>query len=104
MANSYVTNLYPKPTTGVTDRRVTVGASAANLVVADLNALTRYAVLDIQGGDIFVTFDGSTPTTSNGHKLYNTRSYTWSAQAAKAAKVIRSGASDVTVHFSEFTD
>ena len=31
MPNSYVTNLYPKPTPGVTDRQVTTSSTAGDL-------------------------------------------------------------------------
>jgi hypothetical protein len=103
MANSYVTNLYPKPTPGVTDQTLTVSTSVVQFGTA-FNSLTRYIVLDVQGADVRVTYDDSAPTTSNGHILYAGRSYTWSKQAAAAAKFIRDGGTDATIHASEFTD
>ncbi len=105
MANSYVTNLYPKPTPGVTDQTLTVNATAGGVQFGTaFNSLTRYIVLDVQGADVRVTYDDSAPTTSNGHILYAGRSYTWSKQAAAAAKFIRDGGTDGTIHASEFTD
>tara|TARA_B100001564_G_C20610345_1_gene657298 strand:- start:705 stop:1016 length:312 start_codon:yes stop_codon:yes gene_type:complete len=103
MANSYVTNLYPKPTPGVTDQTLTVSTSVVQFGT-DFNSLTRYIVLDVQGADVRVTYDDSAPTTTNGHILYAGRSYTWSKQAAAAAKFIRDGGTDGTIHASEFTD
>jgi len=103
MANSYVTNLYPKPTPGVTDQTLTVSSSVVQFGTA-FNSLTRYIALDVQGADVRVTYDDSAPTTSNGHILFAGRSYTWSKQAAAAAKFIRDGGTDATIHASEFTD
>jgi hypothetical protein len=105
MANSYVTNLYPKPTPGVTDQTLTVDATAGGVQFGTaFNSLTRYIVLDVQGADVRVTYDDSAPTTTNGHILFAGRSYTWSKQAAAAAKFIRDGGTDATIHASEFTD
>ena len=105
MANSYVTNLYPKPTPGVADQTLTVDDTAGGVKFGTaFNSLTRYIVLDVQGADVRVTYDDSAPTTSNGHILFAGRSYTWSKQAAAAAKFIRDGGTDATIHASEFTD
>ena len=76
MANSFVTNLYPKPTPGATD----------------------------QVSDVRVTYDDSAPTSTNGHILFAGRSYTWSKQAATAAKFIEDSTVTATIHASEFTD
>ena len=68
------------------------------------NSLTRYIVLDVQLADVRVTYDGSAPTSTNGHILFAGRSYTWSKQAAVAAKFIRDGSVSASIHASEFTD
>ena len=105
MANSYVTNLYPKPTPGVTDQTLTVDATAGGVQFGTaFNSLTRYIVLDVQGADVRVTYDDSAPTTTNGHILFAGRSYTWSKQAATAAKFIEDSTVTATIHASEFTD
>jgi len=103
MANSFVTNLYPKPTSGVADQTLAVADSAVQFGTA-FNSLTRYIVLDVQLADVRVTYDGSAPTTTNGHILFAGRSYTWSKQAAVAAKFIRDGSVSASIHASEFTD
>ena len=104
MPNSFVTNLYPKPTTGVTDQSLAVADSAVQFGTA-FNSLTKYVVLDIQTADVRVTYDGSDPVGgSNGHILFAGRSYTWSKEAAAAAKFIRNGGTSASIHASEFTD
>ena len=103
MANSFVTNLYPKPTSGVADQTLAVSDAAVQFGTA-FNSLTRYIVLDVQLADVRVTYDGSAPTSTNGHILFAGRSYTWSKQAAVAAKFIRDGSVPASIHASEFTD
>ena len=103
MANSFVTNLYPKPTSGVSDQTLAVADAAVQFGTA-FNSLTRYIVLDVQLADVRVTYDGSAPTSTNGHILFAGRSYTWSKQAAVAAKFIRDGSVSASIHASEFTD
>tara|TARA_S200002703_G_scaffold156879_1_gene163455 strand:- start:170 stop:484 length:315 start_codon:yes stop_codon:yes gene_type:complete len=104
MANSFVTNLYPKPTVGVTDQSLTVADSAVPFGTA-FNSLTRYVVLDVQTADVRVTYDGSDPVAgSNGHLLFAGRSYTWSKEAAANARFVREGSTSANIHASEFTN
>ena len=101
MPNSLVTNLYPKPTPGATDQTLAVGASVETF--GAFNSLTKFVVLDVQVADVRVTYDGSAPTTTNGHILFAGRSYTWSKAAAEAAKFFEDTTTDATIHASEFT-
>jgi len=48
------------------------------------------------------TFDGSAPTTTNGHRLYAGSHYTWSTAAAQQAKFIRQAAANAAIQASEF--
>jgi hypothetical protein len=104
MANSFVTNLYPKPTPGATDQTLSVDDTAGGKQFAAFNSLTKYVVLDVQVSDVRVTYDDSAPTSTNGHILFAGRSYTWSKQAATAAKFIEDSTVTATIHASEFTD
>lgn len=96
---------FPKPAmsagSAVADQRLTVSTDAVQFATA-FNTSTDIVVLDIQAADVMVTFDGSTPTSSNGHQLVAGEKYSWSRAAATAAKFIRQGASDGTIHASEF--
>ena len=120
MANSFVTNLYPKPTPGANDRQVTCsgtagdffgkqtdGSSGGTTVVDNdtaFSSLTKYIVLDVQVADARVAYDGAAPTASKVHILYAGRSYTWSKEAANAAFLINDGTSNSVIHVSEFTN
>ncbi len=112
MANSFVTNLYPIPSGTGNDHRLTVDATAGGVQFSGANddntsafdSLTKYIAMDVQDADVFMTFDGSAPTTSNGHKLFAGRSYTFSKEAAVKAKFIRSGGTSAKIHASQFTN
>lgn len=102
MANTFAVNIYPVPTTGGVDERLAVSSTAVEFATTWENGSNKFVVLDIQGANVMVTFDGSTPTASNGHILYVGESYTWHVKTADAAKFIRQ-ASDATIHASPFT-
>lgn len=87
MPNSYVTNLYLVPTQGANAQRLTPDA----VTVAEFGAFdptSRVISFDVQTSDVFMTLDGSTPSTTNGHKLFAGRMYSLSKPAAEAAKFI----------------
>ena len=104
MAYNY-TNLFPYPSvsggSSVADQRLTVSSSAVQFATA-FNGSTNMVVLDVQDADVMCTFDGSTPTSTNGHRLYSGSHYTWSKAAATAAKFIRQAATDAAIQASEF--
>ena len=104
MANSRTTNLYPVPTPGATDQTLAVDDTAGGKQFSAFNSLTRYVVLDVQVADVRVTYDGSAPTSTNGHILFAGRSYTWAKRTAEAAKFIEDTTTDAVIHASEFTD
>ena len=99
--NSYVVNLYPKPTPTATSQRLLPDASTeATFSAFDQN--TKAVSFDVQSGDVFMTIDGSIPSTTNGHKLYAGRAYTLSVESARVARFI--GATGSAVIFaSELT-
>ncbi len=97
--------IYPRPASGLVDERLTVSSSAvpfSSLSTWAAGGLCRMVVLDVQSNDVMVTFDGSTPTSTNGHRLYAGQNYTWSFEAAQKAQFIRVSA-DATIHASPFT-
>lgn len=112
MAVSRVTNLYPVPAPGVTDVRETISTTvkqfSSNMTGNGTDGAwahpVKYVVFDIQGANVMVTFDGSDPSSSNGHKLYDGQSYTWDAVTTNKARFIRAASTDATIHFSAFTD
>ena len=104
MAAYNLNNLFPKPAiyrgSPVADQRLTVSSSVVQL--SAFNDITNMVVLDIQDADVMCTFDGSNPTSTNGHRLYSGSHYTWSTATAAAAKFIRLAGTDAAIQASEF--
>ena len=98
------TNLFPYPNiyrgTAVADQRLTV--SSAVVTFSAFADTTNLIVLDVQNADVMVTFDGSDPSATNGHRLYGGTHYTWSRATAAAARFIRQGSTDGVIQASEF--
>lgn len=101
-----ISNIYPVPTPGATDTNYTISSSAVDYsdMSMTVNSLTRYIVFDVTGADVRVTFDGSAPTSSNGHLVYAGQSYTWALTTFKLAKFIRAASTDAVIHATQFTD
>lgn len=100
--NSFAVNIFPVPAPGQTDERLSVSSSAVPFSTTWPAADVKFIVLDVQTNDVMVTFDGSTPTSSNGHRLYAGQSFTWHRKTAEAAQFIRVSA-DAVIHASPFT-
>lgn len=103
MASFNLNNIYPKPAIyrGVTiaDQRLAVGGSVVQF--SAFNDITDMVMFDIQDADVMCTVDGSAPTSTNGHRLYAARAYTWSKAMAQAAKFIQQGATAGVIQASE---
>lgn len=104
--NSHITNLYPKPTSGVTAMKMlTVSDSVVQLTDSyTFDDKTKYITLDVQDNDVYVTYTGETPSATVGHILYAGNSYTWSVATARNAKFIRVGGSDAVIAASQFAE
>lgn len=104
MSLANTASFYGVPTPGVDDQRLTVDATVGGVQFATaFNDKTVRVMFDVQDYDVFCTVDGSAPTTTNGHKLYAGRPYTWQKEMAAAAKFIRATANSATIHLSELT-
>ena len=103
MASFNLNNIFPKPAvyrgSSVADQRLAVSTAVVQL--AAFGDTTNRVMFDIQDADVMCTIDGSTPSASNGHRLYQGRAYTWSTAMAQAAKFIRQGGTDAAIHASE---
>lgn len=107
-----INNILPKPTwstAGRTDgtsaqvagQRLSITSTATSTFAA-FNARTDVIVLDVQTGNTYCTFDGTTPTSTNGHILYSGQAYTWSTAAAIAAKFVATTTTNSIIYASEF--
>ena len=92
-------NLVPNATEA--DQALTVDATAAGVQFAALHANTTHVFWSLETASVRVTFDASTPTTTNGHLLQPGDSGVWSKALASAAKFIRTGATSGVVSASQ---
>jgi len=103
MPNTFSVNLYPVPTEDGTDERLTVSTVPIEFVSTWYDGDTKFVYVDVQGADVMVTFDGSDPSASNGHKFASGFHGFWSARQADAAKMIRAAGTDAAIQASPFT-
>jgi len=102
--NSRTSNLYlGNPNPNATNQNLTVSSSAVSLTAPHKD--TDYVIIDVQDNDVYVTFDGTTPSASNGHVLPDGQGLlVISANAARAAKFLRYSSSDGVIHATQFVD
>jgi hypothetical protein len=102
--NSFVVNLYPKPNGTAAGQNLTVGATAVQFDPATFDYKTNAFFVTVHTHPVIVTFDGTTPTASNGHVLPTDWYGWWSKDAAIAAKLLRHTSSSSQVTISQFTN
>lgn len=104
--NSRTTNLYPKPTPGVTAMEMLSvdSTTVQHTFATTYNRLTRYVVLDVQDADAYVTYTGENASDTVGHRLFAGRSYTWAVETAQQASFVATGSTTSVIAASEFTD
>ena len=100
--NSYISNLYLKPTDGATSQRLTPDTTTEATFGA-FEIRTKAISFDVQTNDAFMTIDGSVPSSTNGHKIYAGRAYTLSKEAAIKARFIAAAGTSV-IFASELTN
>ena len=79
--------------------RLTV-ADDATTSTPHLDFQCEAVFLDIQGGDVYVSFDSSDPASDHGHILYDRKDYVFYAGLIKNAK-FRSTSGNVVVQMTE---
>lgn len=98
--------LYPKPSTGstgnpVAGQRLSVTSGAAVGFSTAFDAHTSMVAVDVQVANVYCTFDGTTPSSNNGHLFYAGDKFLWSWATATAAKFI-AVSTTATLQASEF--
>lgn len=104
------TVFYPRPArlanAAVTGTALTVTSTAAVQFAAtsfsNFDNRLDIITLDIQGNDVWVTFDGSTPSSSAAHIMYNREKVDWSPATAQAAKFVATTTTNAVIYASPF--
>jgi len=101
--NSYVVNLYPVPNEFGPGEAIDITSAAAVQFTTSFDPKTSCVLVSVQHGDLYVTFDDSTPSSSNG--LYIKAPYLdyWSKEAARVAKMIGTSGTNAHVRIAQFT-
>jgi hypothetical protein len=99
-SNLYIGNVNPNGT----PENLSVATTGSGAAFAAFHADTDYVLIDIQDNNVYVTFDGTAPTASNGHLLVKEQGLiVISKNAAKAAKFLAIGSAAV-IQSTEFVD
>ena len=104
MSNSRIVNTPSQAIaqSGTTHAQRTISATAIAVVPSALNAGTSHVLVQLNGADVRVTFDGSTnPTNSVGFLLPSGSSAYWTARLATNAKAIRTASTDAVFEIQQ---
>ncbi len=89
-------------TAGTTHAQRTISSTAIALLASALNANTKGVIVQFNGADARITFDGSTdPTSTLGFLYVNGSTAYLSTKMATSAKCIRSGGTDVVAEIQQ---
>lgn len=83
------------------DQTLTVDDTAGGVQFDAFHADTTHVFWTSEDEECRVTFDGSAPTTTNGHVIASGSSGIWAKAMAAAAKFIRTGGSSAEIHASQ---
>ena len=89
------------PNSTQVDQRLTVDDTVGGVQFTAFHADTLYVHWTCETAQCRVTFDGSAPTTTNGHIVNVWDSGIWSKALATAAKWIRTGSVSAVIHASQ---
>lgn len=102
--NSYVVNLYPVSNDQAPMQTLTVGAAPfVTTFVNNFDTKTNVFFFTLHNGNVYVTFDGSTPSATNGHTLEAPYSGWFNKIAIKNMKLIKHTGGAAIVAISQFT-
>tara|TARA_R110001606_G_scaffold308452_2_gene455355 strand:+ start:1011 stop:1325 length:315 start_codon:yes stop_codon:yes gene_type:complete len=103
--NTYVVNRYNVPTPGATSQLLSfTDATVRQFTAFDKN--TKVLFISVTNGGVYMTIDGSTPTTNNNHKLYGGSNYYFNSDLMSQAKFLRdpNNANSARIYASELTN
>jgi hypothetical protein len=89
MNNSKTINLYPKPSATTAPQQLTVSSSAVSLTSTTWLPADAYFLIEVQSNSMYVSFDGTTPSVTNGFIYTSGTREVWSSKRAAAAKFIQ---------------
>jgi hypothetical protein len=100
--NSYVVNLYPVPNEFGPGQALDVDGTVLSFT-NNFDPKTTCCYISSTGGNFYVTFDGSEPSSTNGHHIESPYFAWWSKEATRVAKMIAQGGAIAHIRMSQFT-
>lgn len=61
-----ISEMVPPHTTNEVGYRLTVSSAAVSLSAGNIGTTGKYVLLQVQGAPVYVTYDGTTPSATNG--------------------------------------
>lgn len=103
MANAKIVNTPSQaiPQSGAAHTQKTISSSAVAIINGPLNANTSHVLLQFNGANARVTFDGSDPSAAKGFIYPDGATAYLTRSMALAAKSIRAATTDVVVEIQE---
>lgn len=86
-----------KPMDGGADQHLAVSSTSIQ-ATAITNPQPSHVLVQAQGADVRVTFDGAAATASNGMQMPALTSFVWPYATLSAARFIREGSTDAVVY------
>jgi hypothetical protein len=88
-----------RPVPGVEHDDVTVGGTAVG--IGDLNKAAKKILITVEDAPVIVTYNGTTPSASNGSVYLPQTVLALGRQMARAMKAIRYGSTNARLHVEE---
>ena len=101
--NSYITNLYPIHNDTQPMQTITVGATVVSFA-DNFDTRTNVVMFTIHNGSMYLTFDESTPSASNGHIISSPYVGWFNKNTARKIKMLKHGGVSPEVAISQFTN
>ncbi len=103
MANARIVNTPSQamPQTGVAHAQRAISSTAVDLIASGLNASTTHVLVQFNGANVRVTFDGTTPTSTLGFVYTDGSTAYLSRLMALGCKAIRDDATDCVAEIQE---
>lgn len=103
MANAKIVNTPSQaiPQSNAVHSQKTISSAAVNVITFTLQTDTTHVLVQFNGSNCRVTFDGSTPTASFGFLYTDGASAYWTKTMATKAKAIRIAGTDVIAEIQE---
>lgn len=89
-----ISEMVPPNTTTEVGYRLTVSSAAVSLSAGNIGTTGKYIMLQVQGAPVYVTYDGTTPSATNGYYVDTYEKTVVQRAVALRLKFIRASGTD----------